>query len=264
MWRDSQSFLVLVNPPAHHKECKLFREDAIMPVGLLGRKVGMTQVYNAEGKLLPVTVIEAGPCVVLQLRTIDRDGYEAVQLGFLDKPRRLANKAERGHVADIGSKRSKARSAAGIPAIAKAGVEPKRYVREFRTDGEPVAHEVGQSLTVEVFNEIKRVDVIGTIKGRGTAGVMKQHGFGGLCASHGVQRSHRSGGSTAAHSTNRGFSGKIKKGKKMAGRYGNSRSTMRNLDVVRVDLENNVLLVRGAVPGANGSYVMVRKTNKLG
>jgi len=254
----------MANPPSHLKECKTVGEDVIMPVGLLGRKVGMTQVYSADGKLLPVTVIEAGPCVVLQLRTMERDGYQAVQLGFLDKPRRLATKAERGHVADIGSKRSKSRSAAGAALLAKAECEPKRYVREFRTDGEEIGHSVGQSLTVEVFNEIPRVDVIGTIKGRGTAGVMKQHGFGGLCASHGVQRSHRSGGSTAAHSTNRGFSGKIKKGKKMAGRYGNSRSTMRNLDVVRVDLENNVLLVRGAVPGANGSYVMIRKTNKLG
>lgn len=235
-----------------------------MPVGLLGRKVGMTQVYSADGKLLPVTVIEAGPCVVLQLRTIERDGYEAVQLGFLDKPRRLATKAERGHVADISSKRSKARGAAGIEPGAKAKCEPKKYVREFRTDGESSELTVGQNLTVEVFNEIKAVDVIGTTKGRGTAGAMKRHGFSGLCASHGVQRAHRSHGATGANSVNRGFSGKIKKGKRMAGRYGASRSTMRNLDVVRVDLENNVILVRGAVPGANGGYVMIRKTNKLG
>ncbi len=235
-----------------------------MPVGLLGRKVGMTQVYSADGKLLPVTVIQAGPCVVLQVRTMDRDGYEAVQLGFLDKPRRLASRAERGHVADIGSKRAKARSGAGIELLKKADCEPQRYVREFRTDGETVDHAVGQKLTVELFSEIKRVDVIGTIKGRGFAGVMKQHGFGGMCASHGVQRSHRAPGSVAAHSTNRGFSGKIKKGKRMSGRWGNSQATIRNLDVVQIDPENNVILVRGAIPGANGGYVIIRKTNKLG
>lgn len=235
-----------------------------MPVGLLGRKVGMTQVYSAEGKLLPVTVIQAGPCVVLQVRTKDRDGYEAVQLGFEDKPRRLASRSERGHVADIGSKRAKARSAAGVSVLKKADCEPQRYVREFRTDGETVGHEVGQKLTVELFNEIKRVDVIGKIKGRGFAGVMKQHGFGGMCASHGVQRSHRAPGSVAAHSTNRGFSGKIKKGKRMSGRWGNSQATIRNLDVVQIDTENNVLLVRGAIPGANGGYVIIRQTNKLG
>lgn len=235
-----------------------------MPVGLLGKKVGMTQVYDGRGRLLPVTVIQAGPCVVLQLRTKDRDQYEAVQLGFEDKPRRLANRAERGHVAQLGSKRSKARQAAGVALLPKPDCEPQRYVREFRTDGEEHGLMIGQRLTVELFNEIKNVDVVGTTKGRGFSGVMKRHNFHGLCASHGVQRSHRSAGSVAAHSTNRGFSGKIKKGKRMAGQYGNVRSTIRNLEVVRVDLENNVLLVRGAIPGANGGYVMVRKTNKLG
>ena len=234
-----------------------------MPVGLLGKKVGMTQVYDDQGKLLPVTVIQAGPCVVLQLRTKARDGYEAVQLGFLDKPRRLAIRSERGHVAQLSSKRSKARQSAGVQLLQKADCEPQRYVREFRTDGEEVTVKVGDKLTVAHFKDIPRVDVIGTMKGRGTAGVMKQHNFGGLCASHGVQRSHRSPGSVAAHSTNRGFSGRIKKGKRMAGRYGNSRSTVRNLKVVRIDEENNVVLVYGAVPGANGAYVMMRRTNKI-
>ena len=134
-----------------------------MPVGLLGRKIGMTQVYSADGKLLPVTVIKAGPCVVLQVRTMDRDGYEAVQLGFEDKPRRLASRSERGHVADIGSKRAKTRSGAGITLLQKADCEPQRYVREFRLDGEAYEHAVGQVLNVELFSEIKRVDVIGTI-----------------------------------------------------------------------------------------------------
>lgn len=235
----------------------------IMAVGLLGRKVGMTQVYNDQGEILPVTVLEVGPCVVLQLKTKDRDGYEAVQLGFSDKPRRLASRAERGHVAAIGGVRTKALAAAG-KAVAKAEAEPQRFVREFRTDGEPVELEVGQKLTVKVFEEVQRVDVIGKTKGRGTAGVMKRHGFGGLRASHGVQRKHRAAGGIAGHATNRGFCGRIKKGKRMAGRYGNERSTMRNLQVVRIDEENNCLLVRGAVPGPNGGFLVIRRTNKMG
>lgn len=234
-----------------------------MSVGLLGRKVGMTQVYNDQGEILPVTVLEVGPCVVLQVKTKDRDGYEAVQLGFSDKPRRLASRAERGHVAALGGKRVKAAVAAGN-ALPKAESEPQRFVREFRTDGESVDLAVGQKLTVKVFEEIARVDVIGKTKGRGTAGVMKRHNFHGLRASHGVQRKHRAAGGIAGHATNRGFCGRIKKGKKMAGRYGNERSTMRNLDVVRIDEATNSLLVRGAVPGPNGGFVVIRQTNKKG
>jgi len=234
-----------------------------MAVGLLGRKVGMTQVYNDQGEILPVTVLEVGPCVVLQLKTKDRDGYEAVQVGFGDKPRRLASRAERGHVAAIGGARAKALAAAG-KSVPKAEAEPQRFIREFRTDGEQVELEVGQKLTVKVFEGVERVDVIGKTKGRGTAGVMKRYGFGGLRASHGVQRKHRAAGSIAGHATNRGFCGRIKKGKRMAGRYGNERSTMRNLKVVRIDEENNCLLVRGAVPGPNGGYLVIRNTNKMG
>ena len=165
-----------------------------MSVGLLGRKIGMTQVYGADGSATPVTVIQAGPCVVLQLRTLERDGYEAVQIGFGDKPRRLASQSERGHVAAIRSKRSRARAAAGVEATPKADCEPKRFVREFRTDGEECVCEVGQELTVELFADVPRVDVIGTSKGRGTAGVMKRHNFSGQRASHGVKRVHRHGG----------------------------------------------------------------------
>ncbi len=235
-----------------------------MPVGLLGRKVGMTQVYDQAGVIVPVTVIQAGPCTVLQVRTQARDGYEAVQLGFGEKPRRLATRAERGHVAAIASRRSKSRAARGIAAVAKADCEPARFVREFRTDAGDAPCEVGQKLTVELFAEGVHVDVIGRNKGRGTAGVMKQHNFGGLPASHGVKRHHRASGSVGSHGCDRGHSGKIKKGKRMAGRWGNERITVRNLKVVRVDLENNVLLVRGAIPGPNGGYVMVSKTNKRG
>lgn len=233
-----------------------------MGVGLLGRKVGMTQIYAEDGSAVPVTAIEAGPCTVLQVRSLERDGYSAVQLGFGEKPRRLADRAERGHVAAISSKRSKNRQAAGIEAVAKAGCEPPRYIREFRLGKDETAPEVGQKLTLAEMAEVGYVDVIGLIKGRGTAGVMKQHNFHGLRASHGVQRHHRAGGSIGAHSTDRGHSGKIKKGKRMAGRWGNERVTIRNLKVVKVDTENNVILVHGAVPGPNGGYVMLRQARK--
>ncbi len=229
-----------------------------MPVGLLGRKVGMTQVYGAEGELVPVTVIEAGPCTVLALRTQDRDGYEAVQLGYVDKKRRLATRSERGHVAQLSSKRQKRLQAAGRDVVAKAGCEPKRFVREFRTDGESHGLEVGQSLTVSLFAEVPRIDVIGTIKGRGTTGVMKRHNYQGQGASHGVKKVHRHPGSIGSSAD----PSRVVKGMRMAGRYGGSRVTVRNLRVVKVDEENNMLLVAGAVPGPNGSWVMIRRTNK--
>lgn len=235
-----------------------------MPVGLLGRKLGMTQVYDGEGNLVSVTAVEAGPCTVLQVRTVDCDGYTAVQLGFGEKPRRLAVRSERGHVAAIGSKRAKARAALGVAAPAKPGCEPPRFVREFRTVEGDAACEVGQKLTVEMFAEVTHVDVVGKNKGRGFAGVMKQYNFSGLGASHGVKRHHRSPGSVGSHGTDRGHSGKIKKGKRMSGRWGNERVTVRNLKVVRVDAENNVLLIHGSVPGPIGGYVLVRKTNKGG
>ncbi|HTI52093.1 MAG TPA: 50S ribosomal protein L3 [Planctomycetaceae bacterium] len=233
-----------------------------MSVGLLGRKVGMTQIFTEDGSAVPVTVIEAGPCVVLQVRTVENDGYTSVQVGFGEKPRRLATRSERGHVAAIGSKRAKARAAAGITAPPKAGCEPARFVREFRVEASDAACEVGQKLTVALLAEITHVDVIGLNKGRGTAGVMKQHNFHGLRASHGVQRHHRAGGSIGSHGTDRGHSGKIKKGKRMSGRWGNERVTVRNLKVVRIDEDSNVILVNGSVPGPNGGYVMVRQTTK--
>jgi len=233
-----------------------------MAVGLLGRKVGMTQIYGEDGNAISVTVIEAGPCTVLQVRTVDRDGYGAVQLGFGEKPRRLARRAERGHVAALSSKRSKARAELKIEPVPKASCEPPRFVREFRLDEHDAACEVGQKLTLGLLAEVTHVDVIGNIKGRGTAGVMKQHNFGGLRATHGVQRHHRAGGSIGSHGCDRGNSGKIKKGKRMAGRWGNERVTVRNLKVVRVDEPNNVILVYGAVPGPNGGHLMIRKTRK--
>ncbi|MFO0808649.1 MAG: 50S ribosomal protein L3 [Gemmataceae bacterium] len=235
-----------------------------MAMGLLGTKVGMTQVYDDNGKIAPVTVIQLGPCRVLQVRTQDRDGYDAVQLGFKDKRRKSATRPERGHVAqDLESKRRKKLQAAGAALLPKANCEPQRYVREFRLD-KPAELEVGKIVNVgEVFTDIKAVDVIGKTKGRGTAGVLRRHNFGGLRHSHGVKKGSRQRGSIASNASNRG-SGRPKKGIKMAGRYGNERVTARNLDVVRVDTENNVMLVRGAVPGANGGLLMVKPTTKRG
>jgi large subunit ribosomal protein L3 len=288
-----------------------------MPLGLLGLKVGMTQVYDDQGTLEPVTVLEVGPCTVLQVRNPDKekDGYLALQLGFQDKPRRKATRPERGHVSsELKSKRREKRETAGVAIPPKPDCEPQRHIREFRLAGaaeleqvarllqdqekraeeragkasggkesagkeeakkEPEksdqhkpagsgsgAELVGKIFTADgVFANVKAVDVIGTTKGRGTAGVMKRHGFHGLPASHGVKKHHRAPGSIGSLASNRG-SGRPKKGRRMAGRYGNERVTVRNLKVVRIDPENNVVLVRGAVPGPNGGLVMIRPTNK--
>jgi large subunit ribosomal protein L3 len=228
-----------------------------MAIGLLGRKVGMTQIFDESGIVIPVTVIEAGPCHVVQVRTAERDGYEAVQLGYLDKPRRLASRSQRGQVAKLDSKRSKARAKAGVEPLAKPNCEPQRFMREFRGVAEGIT--IGQILKVDVFEKIAAVDVTGTSKGRGTAGLMKRHNFKGQRATHGVKKVHRHGGGTSMNT----FPARVFKGKRMAGRMGNERFTSRNLKVVRIDAEHNLLLVRGAVPGPNGGYVIVRQTNKL-
>mgnify|MGYP003633461656 FL=1 len=217
----------------------------------------MTQVFLEDGTSVPVTVIQAGPCHVLQLRNEERDGYRAVQLGFEDKPRRLAIRSERGHVAKLDSKRSKSRAAAGVEATAKAGCEPQRYIREFRGESDL---EVGATVTVDQFAEVKKVDVTGTSKGRGYSGVVKRHNFAGQRASHGVKKCHRYAGSTGCSAA----PSRVFKGLAMAGQYGNTKTTVRNLELVRIDAENNLLLVRGAVPGPNGGFVSVRQTNKVG
>ncbi|HZT83724.1 MAG TPA: 50S ribosomal protein L3, partial [Gemmataceae bacterium] len=217
--------------------------------------------------------LQVGPCPVLQVKVKgdkpngsasggQGDGYFAVQLGFLDKPRRKATRAERGHVsAALESKRRQARAAAGVTLPPKPDVEPQRHVREFRLDA-PTDLKVGTVLkAADVFKDVPRVDVTGTTKGRGTAGVMKRHNFGGLPASHGVKKHHRAPGSIGSHASNRG-SGRPKKGKRMAGRYGHERVTTLNLRVVKIDADNNLLLVEGAVPGPNGGLVMIRPTNR--
>ena len=228
-----------------------------MPIGLLGRKVGMTQIYDESGRVIPVTVIVAGPCHVLQLRTLERDGYEAVQLGYLDKPRRLAARSERGHVAKLDSKRSKTRAQAGVEAVAKADCEPKRFVREFRGPIDGV--NVGDEISIGSFSEVKSVDVVGTSKGRGTAGVMKRHNFHGQRATHGVKKCHRHAGGTGCSA----YPSRLFKGRRMAGHYGAARITTRNLKLVRVDEDNNLMLIKGAIPGPNGGLVIVRETNKV-
>lgn len=238
-----------------------------MSKGILGRKVGMTQVFDpTSGVATPVTVIEAGPCQVLQIRTEEKDGYSAVQLGFLDKKRPAkdkrtrssqASRSERGHVANIKSKRSAKRAAAGIEATPKADCEPKKFIREFRgsTDG----FEVGQEVKVDTLGEVTAVDVVGTSKGRGYSGVMKRHNFAGQRATHGVKKCHRHAGGTGMSA----YPSRLFKGKRMAGQYGNTRVTVRNLKLVKVDADHNLLLVEGAVPGPNGGMLIIKETNMV-
>jgi large subunit ribosomal protein L3 len=228
-----------------------------MAIGILGRKVGMTQLYDESGQVVPVTVIQAGPCDVLQVRTVERDGYEAVQLGFLDKPRRLASRSERGQVAKLDSKRSKRRSTAGVQLLAKPNCEPKRFVREIRGPVGELA--VGSQVKVDALAGVAAVDITGICKGRGFSGAIKRHNFRGLRATHGVKKCHRSLGGTGASA----FPSRVMKGKRMPGQYGSAKTTVRNQKLVKVDAENNLLLVRGAVPGPNGGYVVVQKTNKV-
>jgi large subunit ribosomal protein L3 len=229
-----------------------------MAIGILGRKVGMTQIYDDSGNVVPVTVIQAGPCHVLQVRTPDRDGYEAVQLGFLDRPRRLASRSQRGHVAKLDSKRSKRRAAGGVELVEKAGCEPKRYIREIRGEVDE-SLQVGSEVDVKAFAEIGAVDITGVSKGRGYSGAMKRHNFSGQRATHGVKKCHRHLGGTGCSA----YPSRLFKGKKMPGQYGNVRVTTRNVKVVRVDEENHLLLVRGAVPGPNGGFLTINETNKL-
>jgi len=210
---------------------------------LLGKKVGMTQVYDSNGSLLPVTVIQAGPCCVLQVKTADKEGYSAVQMGFDDVKASRRKKPQVGHVS-------------------KANTVPKRFVREMRLSGAEEEYKVGDFLTVAGFAQSKYVDVIGTSKGKGFAGVMKRHGFGGFPASHGTERKHRAPGSISSFASNAGHGGKPKKGKKMAGHMGNQRVTTKNHQLVAVDKDKNLLVVKGSVPGPVDGYVVVRGGRK--
>ena len=211
-----------------------------MAIGLIGRKVGMTRVFTEDGGSIPVTVIEATPNRVTQLRTVDTDGYRALQVTAGDKKASRVNKAEAGH-------------------FAKANVDAGRGLWEFRLDdNEGEGIDVGSEITVEIFAETGKVDVAGTSKGKGFAGVIKRWNFSSQRMTHGNSLSHRAPGSIGQNQS----PGKVFKGKKMAGHMGAERVTVQSLEVVRVDVENNLLLVRGAVPGATGGDVIVKPTVK--
>jgi large subunit ribosomal protein L3 len=211
-----------------------------MTPALLGTKIGMTRVYDEKGSVVPVTVVQGGQCHVTQVKKVDTDGYNAVQLGYKDTKAKLSRMPLIGHAA-------------------KAGVGPKRFFREIRlkdaTDLAP-----GAEVKVDLFNDVQFVDVIGTSKGKGTAGVMKRHHFGGQPASHGTERKHRSPGSIASRATWRGQCGKPKKGVRMAGHMGMDQVTVRNHPLVKIDKENNLLLIKGCLPGPNGGVLFVRKS----
>jgi large subunit ribosomal protein L3 len=212
---------------------------------ILGKKVGMTQVFDPSGQRIPVTIVQAGPCPVLQVKSTEtKDGYNAVQLGFDDV------KPHRSTLAAIGHARP-------------AKTAPNIFTREIRLT-DPTDRKVGDVITVDIFNsaEVKFVDVIGTTKGKGFQGAMRRWGFGGQPGSHGTERKHRSPGSISGRGQNRGTSGAIKKGKRMAGHMGHARRTIQSQSLVMVDPENNVLLIRGSIPGPAGEYVLVRRAVK--
>lgn len=208
--------------------------------GILGTKLGMTQVFTEDSRAVPVTVVQAGPCFVSQVKTAATDGYDAVQLAFVPTRRGKASKPSEGH-------------------FEKAGVKPMRHVVELRTDG-AAAYEPGQEIKADVFAPGDRADVVGVSRGHGFAGPMKRHGFSGLGASHGTERKHRSPGSIGACAT----PSRVFKGVRMAGQMGNERVTILNLEVIQADPERNLLLLRGAVPGPAGGLVMVRSSVKTG
>ena len=207
-----------------------------MKKALLGKKLGMTQIFSEKGLVIPVTVIEAGPCYVTQVKTQKTDGYNAVQLAYSDIREKLVNKPALGQ-------------------FKKANVTPKRFLKEFKLDGE---YQLGQEIKCDVFNEGDLVDVTGKTKGHGYTGVIKKWNFGRMRMSHGNGPVHRHSGSIGSNT----YPGKVFKGKKMSGRYGNEQVTIQNLQVVKVDLERNILLVKGAIPGAKGSLVSIKEAVK--
>ena len=208
--------------------------------GILGRKLGMTQIFDEENRVIPVTVVEAGPCVVTQIRTEETDGYSAIQIAYGEIDPRKAKKPQAGH-------------------YKKAGQNPRRHVAEIRMD-DTSAYELGQEVTVNIFEDETFVDVAGTTKGKGYAGAMKRHGFAGQGAAHGNQASHRRVGSIGGCAT----PGRVFKGTRMAGRMGGNRVTTQNLKIQRIDGDSNLLLIKGAIPGAKGSLVTVKTAVKGG
>lgn len=205
--------------------------------GLIGKKIGMTSVYDADGKNIPCTVILAGPCVVTQVRSKEKDGYEAIQLAFDDKKEKQTNKAERGH-------------------FAKAGIPPKKVLAEFSRFESGHQKTFGDIIKVDIFEEGEYIDVVGTSKGKGFQGVVKRHNFAGVGqATHGQHNRLRAPGSIGASS----WPSRVFKGMKMAGRMGGNRVKLVNLQIVKIISEKNLVLVKGAVPGSNGSYVIIER-----
>ena len=205
---------------------------------ILGKKIGMTQIFEDE-KLIPVTVIEAGSNFVVQIKTNEKEGYNAITLAFDEKKEKNTNKPEAG-------------------LFKKAGITPKKFLKEFKV-ADTASYELGQEFKVDGLEGIEFVDITGTTKGKGTAGVMKRHNFGGNRASHGVSRNHRLGGSNAGGAAS---NSNVPKGKKMAGRLGNEQVTVQNLRVIKFDVENNLLLVKGAIPGPKNGYLVIKKSVK--
>ncbi|GAA3515018.1 50S ribosomal protein L3 [Corynebacterium pilbarense] len=208
--------------------------------GILGKKLGMTQIFDEDNRVIPVTVVEAGPCVVTQIRTPETDGYSAIQIAYGDIDPRKAKKPQAGH-------------------FKKAGVNPRRFVTEIRMD-DTSGYELGQEFNATIFEGDAYVDVAGTTKGHGYAGAMKRHGFAGQGAAHGNQAAHRRVGSIGACAT----PGRVFKGTRMAGRMGGNRVTTQNLKIQRIDGDNNLILIKGAIPGAKGSVVTVKTAVKGG
>ncbi len=210
-----------------------------MAKGILGKKIGMTQIFNEAGRLIPVTVVEAGPCMVVQIKTEDKEGYSAVQLGFAEKKAKRTNKPMQGH-------------------FAKAGVKPLRFLREIRISPEEAdQYKVGEAVDVSLFEEGELVDVVGQAKGKGFAGTIKRYNFGRGPMAHG-SKYHRGVGSLGAAGVGRVF-----KGRKLPGRMGGQRVTIQGLEIVKVDPEKNLLLIKGAVPGCNGAFIQVKKSVKV-
>jgi len=219
--------------------------------GLLGVKVGMTQVYDEAGVVTPVTIVQAGPCYVTQVKIENSDGYDAIQVGFQEVKERRLTKGQRGHLGLLKTDKnhSHRKKNSGVPAI--------RHLREFRT-ASSAEYEVGQQLTVAQFSAGERVDIIGTTKGRGFAGVVKRHGFAGGPKTHGQSDRQRAPGSIGTTSS----VGHVMKGQRMAGRMGNKRFTSQNLEVIRIDTDKNLLAVKGSVPGSKGSLVIIKDAAK--
>ncbi|MDZ7315567.1 MAG: 50S ribosomal protein L3 [candidate division KSB1 bacterium] len=204
--------------------------------GIIGKKLGMTRIFDKAGNATAATVIEAGPCYVTQIKTVETDGYNAVQFGFDEKREKSANKPEKGHAA-------------------KAGLKPFKILREFRDFESPEPLQLGQSIKADIFKEGEKVKVTGTSKGKGFAGVVKRHHFGGGPKTHGQSDRLRAPGSLGQSS----FPSRVFKGLRMAGRMGGDTVTVRNLEILKVDAENNIIVVKGAVPGAANGYVLIRK-----